>query len=53
MKRAFVVDAYRRNPVMIHVLKIYENGSVYGDDSNGVRYFVTPDRILKIPIPDK
>lgn len=53
MKRVIVVDAFRRNPTLINVVKTYENGSLYGDDKNDVRHFVTPDRILKIPIPDK
>lgn len=53
MKRVIVVDAYRKNPVLITVVRTYDNGSVYGDDRNNVRHFATPDRILKIPIPDK
>lgn len=53
MQRVIVVDAFRRNPVLITVVKVYENGSLYGDDRNDVRHFVTPDRILKIPIPEK
>lgn len=51
--KKFVLDAYHKNPTLITVVKIHENGAVHGDDSRGVRIYATKDRVLPIPLPSE
>lgn len=52
-KRVIVLDAYMRHPTVISVSREYPNGAVAGDDSRGIRHYVTANRIVKIPLPSK